>query len=434
MTDFAKCWLKGKQIEGSRVPFARNYSQYVRQSPLAGSLLFFWLNLSEVKSSVDLSDVTNVIVPLLHFYNLARQTGAMEIKWPEAEGLIETHGEEHVFLGKRPVGVDECWARFRAIMGLPADAPPPRLRVEPEEKKNYLARKHSQRRGLLWKGFCPVSKLIQARLESVELDAVSFSADDVELALLGVQYGQRNILQQGNDGHLSDRAMLWSKLRRTDRLKPLELLTSLEARLVTEIEDSRFEYLLFEAQINCIVTDSARVMRAEGLGIWGWHATAEELQKDLEHRWNYELMTKVVCSALVSYCQGQESLEEVRRLERKYYMNNAAFKQEFLMAREQKARKLHIVVKEMDRWIRKQSMFGGTTRKRGGRSYLLDHRAHADETEEEQKERVLSLLPGLLEKLEMAAADTLDDSMLGAVGFIGLWASGAVTDFGQKRN
>ena len=86
-------------------------------------------------------------------------------------------------------------------------------------------------------------------------------------------------------------------------------------------------------------------------------------------------------------------------------MNNPDYKREFLQAQEQEARKLHIMVKEMDRWIRKRSVFGETTRKNTDRSYLLDHGADADETEEEQKERARELLPGVIEKLSMADPD-----------------------------
>ena len=109
---------------------------------------------------------------------------------------------------------------------------------------------------------------------------MSISADDVELALVGVQYGQRSILQQGDDGRLITRSALWSRLSRADRLKPLELLRSSKARLATEIEDSRFSYLFVEAQIDCLATASAKVMiDAEGFGELGRPGTGEELSK-----------------------------------------------------------------------------------------------------------------------------------------------------------
>ena len=414
MTDFAKGWLSGQQTVGSCVPIARGFRQYVRCSPLAAALVLFWLNLSEVKSMVDFVDHGMLTMAMLHFYHLAKQNGEVPMEWPDVERLIEIHGEEHVFLGKRPVGVHDCYGRFRAIFGLPADPPLGKPRREQQERDVFEARRR-RCRGLLWKGFCPVSKLISARLESSDPGAVDFSADDIELALLGIHHGQRYIVQQGNDSRLSNRSSLWNKMRRSDRMKPLDLLKSLEARLEVEIEHSRFNYIFFEAQIQVVAKASADALRAEGTSIWeepdafGMVGAAGDDSETVN--------SGIIASAIIKYGRNQDALEEARRLDRNGRLGTER-KKELQRLLESKDRRFQTVVQQMNEFIRESIHMWKDNPARSDRWWLLDQRR--DETPEQEKARVRGILADMKDPAKM---DSLPRVKPAVMAFMERWAN-----------
>ena len=134
-------------------------------------LLLFWFSFSRAKLLVDFADSTMVIMAFVRFHDLARKSRALTEDWEDVERLIATHGEDKVFLGKRPANMEDCFSRFRAIFAIPSSVPTDQYVVG--------VRRRRWHRCLLGEGFCPISKLIQTRLESAAEDVINLSADDL---------------------------------------------------------------------------------------------------------------------------------------------------------------------------------------------------------------------------------------------------------------
>jgi hypothetical protein len=168
----------------------QNFPRYVSHNAPTPGLLLCLFSFNEVKYRVDKADGDFPTVTLIHLYNLARQLGLLSVQWSEIEGLIEIHGEERISCGKRPTGVESAYERFRVAMPVPTWAG--------STTPSHIAglQRSNAGRHLLLSSFCPLSKLVEARLESSHKDVVDFLADDIELALLWIKDKTKGTIQQ----------------------------------------------------------------------------------------------------------------------------------------------------------------------------------------------------------------------------------------------
>jgi hypothetical protein len=69
-----------------------------------------------------ISKTTWFWVSLIHLYNACRQIGGLSVSWPDLEYMIETHGDERVFVGARPRDPQLFYGRWTLGLSLSSRA------------------------------------------------------------------------------------------------------------------------------------------------------------------------------------------------------------------------------------------------------------------------------------------------------------------------
>lgn len=168
-----------------------------------------------------------------HLYNTLRQKKVPISHWPLMEQVIETHGEERVFVGGRPQDSYAWYTQIYSVLGLSSE----HFATNRREKSEQLIWSKTGVRRL--KGPSPLGNILFENFE--EKKGMAFMIHDIEKLLTQ---------QARNTGHTDNTASKSQsrKLDVTKRLTSLQLLHALRECVKAEIPKFQFGYFMVHEQ------------------------------------------------------------------------------------------------------------------------------------------------------------------------------------------
>ena len=79
----------------------------LKQYPLLCGLFMFVLKTRAQRLGIDFVNAWGSVLYAGHLYNAVRQEGIITKPWKDMEILFAMHGEERIFVGDRPKGLEE---------------------------------------------------------------------------------------------------------------------------------------------------------------------------------------------------------------------------------------------------------------------------------------------------------------------------------------
>lgn len=91
------------------------------KNPLWSGILLFWLRITLWRMSIDVLNSWRHVWATIHLYNTAEQEARKTgnpFTWMDLEHIIQTHGQEHLFVGDRPKTSLQYQSRFEITLGM----------------------------------------------------------------------------------------------------------------------------------------------------------------------------------------------------------------------------------------------------------------------------------------------------------------------------
>ncbi|KAF3170676.1 hypothetical protein TWF788_010139 [Orbilia oligospora] len=177
------------------------------------------------------------VFPILHLYNLlghAREVPTLD--WKDLDLFLEFHDEKTIFVGERPVGIEDSFKRFLLFWGMPATFVSKIVNGATKSENNSRLR---QAVGTP-RAIAPTTILATAfHIALVKDRKASFSLTIVEKVLEYLDsVPDSTTSTQTNAFHILKR-----KWKSTKTLTPLQLLATLRSNLATEEPRLLFNYI-----------------------------------------------------------------------------------------------------------------------------------------------------------------------------------------------
>ncbi|KAI9766307.1 MAG: hypothetical protein M1839_004922 [Geoglossum umbratile] len=86
--------------------------------PLFCGSMLFSLTFMMREAGTALAIAWGSILYIAHLYNALRQSGTLDIPWPDMELFISTNTARLIFVGDYPVKIEDCFKRYELMMGV----------------------------------------------------------------------------------------------------------------------------------------------------------------------------------------------------------------------------------------------------------------------------------------------------------------------------
>ncbi len=193
---------------------------YERHPVLCG-LICFSIVLKIQKAGLGLVSACGTAILPAHLYNALRQKHDPIGIWLDMDSILETHGEERIFVGKAPRGIQDSYKRSCLAIGISAESFARKRRitaVEPSKEGPRGLEQSSPILEILREGYC-------------NRGSVALTAHNIE-ALLNEQ-ANGSVRRQ------------WEK---SSKLTSLQLMTALESCILEELPKLMFDYFSFHTR------------------------------------------------------------------------------------------------------------------------------------------------------------------------------------------
>ncbi|KAF3189616.1 hypothetical protein TWF225_002757 [Orbilia oligospora] len=208
-----------------------------KENPVLSGLTMYDLNLNLQDIGLTTINTWKSVFPILHLYNLlehAREVPTLD--WKDLDLFLKFHDEKTIFVGGRPVGIEDSFKRFLLFWGMPATFVSKVVNGATKPENNSRLR---QVVGTP-RAIAPTTVLATAfHVALVEDRKASFSLAIVEKVL--------EYLDSVPDSTTSTPTNAFHILKRkwksTKTLTPLQLLATLRSNLATEEPRLLFNYI-----------------------------------------------------------------------------------------------------------------------------------------------------------------------------------------------
>ncbi|KAK6499500.1 hypothetical protein TWF506_004130 [Arthrobotrys conoides] len=208
-----------------------------KENPILSGLTMYDMNLNLQDLGLTAINTWKSVFPILHLYNLlehAREVPTLD--WKDLDLFLKFHDEKTIFIGGRPVGIEDSFKRFLLFWGMPATFVSKIVNgVTKPENNSRLRQAVGTPRAI-----APTTVLATAfHVALVEDRKASFSLAIVEKVL--------EYLDSVPDSPTSSPTNAFNILKRkwksTKTLTPLQLLAILRRNLATEEPRLLFNYI-----------------------------------------------------------------------------------------------------------------------------------------------------------------------------------------------
>ncbi|KAF3217756.1 hypothetical protein TWF191_008387 [Orbilia oligospora] len=208
-----------------------------KENPVLSGLTTYDLNLNLQDIGLTTINTWKSVFPILHLYNLlghAREVPTLD--WKDLDLFLEFHDEKTIFVGERPVGIEDSFKRFLLFWGMPATFVSKIVNGATKSENNSRLR---QAVGTP-RAIAPTTILATAfHIALVKDRKASFSLTIVEKVLEYLDsVPDSTTSTQTNAFHILKR-----KWKSTKTLTPLQLLATLRSNLATEEPRLLFNYI-----------------------------------------------------------------------------------------------------------------------------------------------------------------------------------------------
>ena len=206
---------------------------FLKWHPTQAGLLMFNINLRMQEAGMIFVNAMGSVIYLAYLYNGIQQEGAIPLKWPDMDRIIDSHAEEHIFMGGKPKTVNDSVKKMCLMMGMSVNTfLVSSGRARSKVPKTLLSKK----RPWVLEETTTVSRLFRNRY---------CNNGSVDLSISNIETLLNDIADNSNEKAIQKvrpNAILKSKWHRTQSLTPLQLLIALRERLVDEEPLLTFNY------------------------------------------------------------------------------------------------------------------------------------------------------------------------------------------------